>query len=257
MRRGAVRVGVLLCVLCALWPAAAAARPVNGPRETVDQRFTTTRPGSATGVSYTGSYHAAGNKNTNPPYLRRMIFYPPRGMRYDTSVPARCSAPDAVLQVLGPDACPAGSRVGGGTVDGIFYEPVAHSFIFDRYHHTVDVMNNANEQIVLVKAEGYSVVRGRVRPDSSIEFNPPTCFPTPPTGKCLNDYILQLKSSTFLPPYKKTSNGFVRSYATTPPKCPSVGYWRSTIKFWWGNGAVDSAVTKQPCRRPANAPRSS
>jgi hypothetical protein len=178
-----------------------------------------------------------------------MIFYPPRGMRYDTSVPARCSATDVQLQVLGPDACPAGSRLGGGTVDGIFYEPIGHSFVFDRYHHTVDVMNNANEQIVLVKAEGYSVVRGRVRPDSSIEFNPPTCFPTPPTG-CFDDYILQLKASTVLPKYTKTSHGFVRSYATTPPRCPTTGLWRSTIKIWWGDGAVDSVVTKQPCTRP-------
>jgi hypothetical protein len=248
VRHRALLIGLLLCALCALWPAAAAALPASGPREDVDQRFSTTRPGSATGASFTGSYHAAGNRRGNPPYLRRMIFYPPRGMRYDTGVPARCTAPDAVLQVLGPDACPAGSRVGGGTVDGIFYEPIGHSFVVDRYHHTVDVMNNANEQIILVKAEGYSVVRGRVRPDSSIEFNPPTCFPTPPTGQCVDDYILQLKSSTVLPAYKRTSNGFVRSYATTPPRCPAQRYWRTTVKFWWGNGAIDSVVTKPPCR---------
>jgi hypothetical protein len=48
-------------------------------------------------------------------------------------------------------------------------------------------MNNANEQIVLIKAEGYAVVRGRVDPDGSIEFNSPTCFPEPPVAGCLDN----------------------------------------------------------------------
>jgi hypothetical protein len=248
MRSRILRAVLFLCALSALAPAAAPAQPVNGPRETVDQRFTATRSGSPTGVSYAASYHAAGNRKGNPPYLIRIVFYPPRGFRYDTSVPDRCTAPDAVLEALGPDACPAGSRLGRGKVEGIFYEPIGHDFVVDHYKHDVDVMNNANEQIVLVKSEGYTVVRGRVRPDSSIEFTPTTCFPSPPTGQCLDDYIRQLKSSSTLPLYKRTTNGFVRSYATTPPKCPAAGYWRSTIRIWWRNGAVDSVLTKQPCR---------
>jgi hypothetical protein len=236
--------------LAALMPAGAAAQPVAGPRETVDQGFTTQRPSSPTGSTYTGVYHAAGNPKGDPPYLRKMVFYPPRGMRYDTSVPARCTASDVELEALGPDACPAGSRLGGGTVEGIFWVPVTHSFIFDRYKHTVDVMNGANEQIVLVKAEDYAVVRGRVRPDNSVEFTPTTCYPEPPVGDCADDYILQLKSSTLLEPYAKTSGGRVRSYATTPAKCPKRRFWRSTTRFWWADGSVDSVVTKQPCIRP-------
>jgi hypothetical protein len=251
MRHRAVRAGLLVLVICALsalWAAAAAAQPGTGPRETVDQSFTTTRPSSPTGVSYTGGYHAAGNPKGNPPYMRRMVFYPPRGMRYDTSVPERCSASDLELEVRGPAACPAGSRLGGGTVEGLFYEPIGHAFVFDHYKHTVDVMNNANEQIVLVKSEGFTVVRGRNRPDGSIEYTPPTCFPAPPTGKCADDYVLQLRSSTFLPPYKTTSGGRLRSYATTPAKCPAQGYWRTTIRFWWADGSVDTVATQQPCR---------
>jgi hypothetical protein len=169
-------------------------------------------------------------------------------MRYDTSVPARCTASDAELAAFGPDACPAGSRLGGGTVKGIFFEPIGHDFIVDRYTHHVDVMNNANEQIILVKAEGYAVVRGRVRPDGTQDFRPPTCFPSPPVGNCLDDYVLQTYSSTFLPAYTRKSGGRTRTYARTPPRCPASGHWSTTIKFWWGNGAVDSVVSKQPCR---------
>jgi hypothetical protein len=66
----------------------------------------------------------------------------------------------------------------------------------------------------------------------------------------VDDYVLQLKSSTILPPYKRTSRGFVRSYATTPPKCPAGGNWRTTIRFWWADGSVDRVVSKQACKRP-------
>jgi hypothetical protein len=246
----AVLLAQLLWALPALWAAVAAAQPGTGLRETVDQRFTTTRPSSPTGFRFTGSYHAAGDMRGNPPPMRRMVFYPPQGLRYDTSVPERCSASDVELQVVGPAACPAGSRLGGGTTEGLFLVPFAHDFVFDRYKHPVYVFNNANEQIVLIESEGFTVVRGRIRPNGSIEWELPTCFPTPPVGDCVDDYIIQLKTSTMLPPYTRSSHGRVRSYATTPPKCPARGYWRTTVRFWWADGSADSVVTKQPCRRP-------
>jgi hypothetical protein len=239
---------VTWCASLALAPAAAVAMPGHGPREDINQSFTTARPHSPTGMNWVGTYHAAGNKRGNPPYLRKMIFYLPKGMRYDTSVPARCTAPDVVLQVQGPAACPAGSRIGTGTTQGIFYVPIGNSIVFDRFKHTIYVMNNANEQIILVKAEGYAVVRGKVRPDGSQVFETPTCFPEPPTG-CLDDYVLQTRSATKLARYTKSVNGRTRSYATTPPTCPRSGRWRTVVKFWWKGGAVDSVVTKQPCRR--------
>jgi len=169
-------------------------------------------------------------------------------MRFDTTVPARCSASDIELQLEGPAACPPGSRLGGGTGEGLVFVPFAHSIVFDHYKHTLDVMNAANEQIILVKSEGFTVVRGRIRPDGAIAFNLPTCFPAPPAGRCVDEYIMQLRSSTFLPRYTRTSRGRVRSYATTPAKCPARGYWQTTVRFWWANGAIDSVVTKEPCR---------
>jgi hypothetical protein len=251
MRRRGVLAGLLVQLLlawAALGATSAAASPASGPRETVDQRFTSMRPNSPTGVSYTASYHAAGDAKGNPPYLLRIVFYPPRGFRYDTSVPERCGATDVELELRGAAACSAGSRLGGGRAEGLFYEPIGHDFLVDHYKHSMDVLNNANEQIVLINSEGSTVVRGRVRPDSSIEFEPPTCFPHVEGVKCVDDYILQLKSATTLPAYKRTSGGRVRSYARTPPKCPARRYWQTTVKVWWGDGAIDSVVTKQPCK---------
>ncbi len=207
-------------------------------------------------MGFTGVYHAAGNPRGNPPYMRKMIFYPPRGMRVDSRVPARCTAPDVVLQVRGPAACPKASIIGGGKTEGIFYEPVAHSFVFDRFKHHLYLVNNANEQIILVRAEGYAVVRGRIRPDGSTVFASPTCFPAPPTG-CVDDYILQLRSSTFMPRYTRRVHGRVRSYTKTPARCPRRGYWRTTVRFWWADGARDSVVTTERCKRPRRRHRHS
>jgi hypothetical protein len=253
MRHPVLRAGLLvqlLCGLSALWASGAAAQPGTGPHETVNQRFTTTRPSAPTGLSFTGTYHAAGNTEGNPPFMRRIVFYPPRGMRYDTSVPKRCSASDIELRVMGPAACPAGSRLGSGTVEGLILMPFAHDVVFDHFKHNVEILNNTNEQILLIKSEGYTVVRGHIRPDGSMVWNTPACFPTPPVGNCVDDYVLQLKSSTVLPPYTRTSHGRVHSYATTPPRCPARGYWRTTVRVGWTDGSADSVVTRQPCRRP-------
>lgn len=239
----------LLLALAAILAPAASAQPASGPHETVDQRFTTTRPGSPTGVGYDGSYHAAGDPAAPPPYMRRMVFYPPRGMKYDTGAPARCTATDAELSVRGPDACPAASRIGGGTAEGLFQAPFAHEILIDHYKHNLHVLNNAHEQILLIESEGFTVVRAQIRPDGSIDFRPPSCFPAPPVGPCADDYIVQLKSSTLIPAYTRKSGRRTRSYATTPPKCPARGYWTTRIRFWWSDGTRDSVASTEPCRR--------
>jgi hypothetical protein len=253
MENGAFRAGLsvaVLAALVALWPAATAAEPGTGPRGSVDQSFTTTRPGSPTGASFHSSFHAADDEQGNPPYLKRMVVHPPAGMRYDTGVPDQCTASDTELMLRGPNACPQGSLLGSGTTTGVFMFPVADNlsdqFVFHEFWHPLHVFNNANEQIVLIESEGYTVVRGRFRADGAIDYQLPTCFPYPPTG-CVDDYILQLTTATTLPPYTEESPEGVRSYATTPPDCPREGFWRTTVELTWSDGSFDSLVTTQPC----------
>jgi len=242
-RHGLLSVAVIW-VLCA---APAAAQPGTGPRESVDQGFTTQTPATSTGLTFTGIYHAANDPKGDPPVMRRMVFIPPPGMRYDTSAPEQCTASDPQLQLMGPEACPAGSRIGTGTIDGVILMPFAHDYEFDRFHHNLYVLNNANEQILLVESEGYTVVRGKLLPDGSMEFNPTTCFPPSPTGQCADEHILQLKSVTSIPAITRTSGGTTRSYATTPPTCPATNAWQTTVRYWWGDGSNDTVTTTQPC----------
>jgi hypothetical protein len=250
MRRRALSACLGLLLLgapLALWSGAASGRPGTGPRETVNQRFTAERPGAPTGLSFVGRFHAAGDQQGRPPFLRRMVAHPPRGMRYDTGVPARCTASDAELQTLGPAACPPESRIGHGTAEGLILVPGAHDLVFDHFKHPVDILNNKDQQIVLVESEGSTVVRGRFRRDGAISYQLPTCFPHPPTGGCLDEYVVQLVTSSVLPVYKRRVNGRVRSYATTPPSCPARGYWKTVVSLRWSDGTADKVATAQPC----------
>jgi hypothetical protein len=235
----------LACALGALAGGPAAAEPGSGPHQTIDQTFTATLPSTPTGLGWAATYHAAGDSQAPPPAMEKMIFYPPAGFRYDTSVPEQCAATDAQLSAQGPSACPEGSRLGEGTTEGLFLFPFAHDYTFDHFTHHLDVLNNANEQILLVESEGWTIVRGKFQPDGSLVFASTTCFPASPTGECPDDYIIQLGSSTTIPPYTNAKG----SYAATPPTCPRTRNWETTVRFWWTDGTTDSVVTTQPCGR--------
>ena len=221
-------------------PATAVAAPVSGPHEEVDNQLTTTAVDAAAGFHYTGRYHAAGDPEGDPPYMRRMVSYSPPGMRFDTSVPERCTASDLELALRGMAACPPGSRIGGGTADGKFMGSASTL--------EIDFVNNAGEQIIVARSPLFaSVSRGKIHPDGSVEFATPTCFPALQPPGCPVDNALQLGSDITVPPLTRTVDGESRSYLTTPPSCPTTGHWETPIRFWWADGSVDTVVTQQPC----------
>jgi hypothetical protein len=234
-----VLVGVIVAVVFT-WPAYAAADPVTFAHGTIDQQLTTTQPGSPAGSHFTGTYHAAGDPGGDPPYMRRMTFYPPPGMQYDTSVPERCTASDAELQLRGPAACPPGSRIGAGTASAKAMGEV----------RTVDVevFNNTGEQIMVIASPGlYTVSRGKIAADGTTVFESPTCFPHVGGTPCAIDNTLQLGSDVTFPAYVRDGRG----YLTTPSDCPASGNWESTVRFWWKDGTEDAVVLRQPCAQPS------
>ena len=241
-------VAVLTVSALAGQPAPGAAAPVSGPRETVDNLLTTRSPNAPTGFHYVGHYHAADDPNGDPPYMRKMVSYDPPGMRFDTSVPDRCGASDLELALRGAAACPAGSRLGGGTADGKFMGSASTL--------TVDFLNNAGEQILVARTPLLATVsRGTIGADGSVEFDTPTCFPALSPPGCPTDNALQLGSDITVPPYVRSRDGVQRSYMTTPPSCPSSGSWDMPIRFWWADGSIDTVVVQEPCNGPRRVKR--
>ena len=243
MRHPAVGAGLLvqlMFLVLAIWPGCATASPASGPHETLDNRYTTTEPNAVAGFDFTGSYHAAGDPAGNPPYMRRMVFYLPPGLRYDTSVPKRCSASDLELATFGTAACPPGSRLGGGTSTTSFMGSTSTTERrLSQQHRRADHPG---------AVPGLSTVsRGRISPDGSVDWASPTCFPSVQPAGCPVDDVLQLESSISVAPYTKTSHGVVRSYLTTPPTCPAAGHWETPIRLWFADGSIDNVTTEQPC----------
>ena len=219
-------------------PAPAAAEPVSGPHQTIDHQYTTTQPGTPTGFHFTGTYHAANDPSGDPPYMRRMTFYPPAGFRYDTTVPARCTASDLELQLRGAAACPEGSKLASGTARG--------KFMGSETTLEVNQFNNEGGTVMVIRSPLVATVsRGRFGPDGSVTYESPTCYPALVT--CPTDNALQMGSDVSGPPYVRDG----RAYATTPPKCPKSGAWQSPVRFWWADGSGETVVTKQPCTRPS------
>ena len=225
--------GILLALLAA-GPSPAAT--IAFPHGTVDNRWTTTAPGAPTGFTYVGRYHAAGDPAGDPPYMRRMTSYAPPGLRYDTSVPERCTAGDFQLALQGPAACPDGSRLGRGTADG--------KFLGSPSTLELDLFNNTGEIVMLARTPFLATIsRGRIQPDSSVEWSTPTCYPSINLAGCPADSALQVGSNVQVPPYVRGE----RSYMTTPRRCPRSGRWRQPIRFWWADGTSDLVITRHPC----------
>lgn len=240
MRATARAITGLLAATAAALPAQAGAEPASGPHGTIDQQLTTTEPSSPSGSHFTGRYHAANDPEGDPPYMRRMTFYPHPGTRYDTSVPKRCRATDAELQVRGPSACPPGSRIGGGTGTAKAMGQVNTV--------KIDVFNNTGQIVMVISTPGvYTVSRGRFGADGSQTFESPTCYPNVSVAGCPVDNALQTGSDVSFAPYVRTVDGEKRSYLTTPPACPETGYWETPVRFWWADGSGETIVTRQPC----------
>ncbi len=230
-------------LVLALGAASVSAKPGSFRHGTVDNRLTTTRPSSFTGFSFNGSYHAAGNPKGDPPYMRKMVFYPPPGLRYDSSVPEQCTASDVQLAAFGAAACPEGSRLGGGQTETAFMGGSPTTV-------DLDLLNNANEQIILARSPLITTIaRGRIHPDQSVEFASPTCYPSVPGVSCPVDNVLQLRSFMRAPAYTRGIGSARRSWLTTPPKCPKSKRWLGTIRWWWADGTEDVLTTEYPCKR--------
>ena len=229
-----------MVVLVALAVAAPAlARPVKMRHGTVEDRFTTKAPGAPSGFTYHGAYHAAGDAKAPPPYLRQMTFYTAPGQRYDTSAAPRCTASDTELAIRGAAACPAGSRLGGGTVVGMF---MGQSSTLK-----ADFFNAPGEQIILARSPVFaSVSRGKIAADQSVTYRAPTCYPYLVQAPCPVDNALQVGSDMKVKP--NALGG--RTYQRTPPSCPRSGHWTTPIKFWWKDGTTDLVRTTQPCVKP-------
>src|SRR4051794_16417322 len=109
MGRRTVLVGTAVALLAA--PATA-----NAARQSGSFTLTTEEPGAATGNRFSLDFRNPADPAGKPYSVKTIALHLAPGSVLDTSVPEQCKATDAELMARGTAACPAGSRVGGGTI---------------------------------------------------------------------------------------------------------------------------------------------
>jgi hypothetical protein len=231
-------VGVFL-VATAGGPATAAAQ--SGSRQSGTVRFSSNLPGAPTGLSESAEYQDPNNPGGKPPAVRTIAVHYAQGFKFDTSVPALCTASDSQIQAQGDSACPAESRVGdGGAVfaTGFPGPPSTFSVSFD-------IFNDKNQLIFLAKQPdtgmAIQVSRSTIQ-DGTITTNIAATPGGPPDGQSTVQSIhFKLNKVT------TRRDGAVASYLTTPPACPSSGLWTSTGTFTYADGISQTIFPTTPC----------
>lgn len=223
-------------------PAAAWGLPATGERATVDVILTTTKPGTATGVTYRSQIRHPTDPAAEPIALRRLIVGTPAGGVVDTGLPERCTASDEELRMRGEGVCPPGSIVGTG-----FAELAVTGLGRQRFDTTA--FNETGQQVETVR-QGRTVsavVRGYFTAEG-LDALIPTCITggQPPQG-CPDDQA-RLRASELITPVIERDG---RAYFRTPPTCPPSGRWSSPVVLVYADGVTERLFPEQPCDPPA------
>jgi hypothetical protein len=234
---------LLLTALCS--STLASAKP--GPATDFRLALSTRSPNAPTGLTAHISFSVAGDPSAKPPPLRSALIKAPAGLRFDSTAVNQCTASDQELQAMGPDACPADTKLTVGSFSAITgFGPPADPFMGDDH-----VFNGPDQLIEVITFKGSSASPGFDRltiSGSTLTAHPPKAPGAPPDNEA------SVKSLEFQIPVRTAGT---TSLVTTPPDCPADGEWTSTGTFGFADGSTVSTSSRTPCAitsAPATAP---
>jgi hypothetical protein len=147
----------------------------------------------------------------------------------------------------GPDACPADSKLGGGTAvsdtGGGDFGP------FHRFHQIAVSDFNAPDGITGVGVDETQPPITSVDHTKFLDANTSSLdFPTLPGSPPPEPFTAVKSLDVQLAPYVGPDG---RAYARTPATCPDVGYWTITADFTYHDGVTQTVESHSPCDRGA------
>ena len=227
-------------VVAALACAGAASADAAADQAHVEYKdaFTTTQPGAPAGRKNRNDYSAAADPNGKSPALKHLRIELPAGARFDTTAVERCTATDAEVAATRGDACPDASQVGSEVyvVDTGFPEP--NRFV------TVDIefFNERDGLIVFSqdRSAGSRIVSHAKLTANTYDLDYPPLPGTPPEGGTNRS-----EDATFT-----AATGPTGAFLTTPPSCPSEGFWTFRATFTYVNGEQHLRESRPPCTAP-------
>jgi hypothetical protein len=240
MSRNLLRTGLATALLAATVSAAGTAGAGSDSRQTAKLEFTQEHPGKSSGVTLRINYVNPDDPEGKPPAVSQVVSKLAKGAEFDTAAPEQCTASDAELMAQGEDACPDGSRVGGGviTIDTGFPEP--NRFIVA----DTSFFNNAGELIFLSqdRETGGRVVSRSVVQERRIISEVPPLPGTPPDGGAIDRVHVDLDRVT------SRRDGESRRYITTPESCPELQErWINMARFTYSDGVTQRVGSRSAC----------
>ena len=236
-----VRAVVLVATVLLLPFTSANASAQSEPlRQSFELTFTSQRPNDSTGFSELIDYVNPADPEAKPLAVQRIVVELASGAKIDTSVPERCTAPDPVLIAEGPNACPAGSRVGAGQVDLDTGLPGPTRIL----RNDVTLLNNTGEVIFVFQPQGgvvRAVSRATIEGRSFITEAPPIPGGPPDGFTAIDRVALDVVAVS-------TGSGSSRkAYITTPASCPASRSWTNTARFTYRDNVTQTVASDSPC----------
>lgn len=233
---------VLLMTASATGAVAADPTP-EAARQTAVVDFTTDRPATSTGLRDVIDYVNPDDPDGKPYAVRKVVVTLAPGSTIDTSVPAKCTAMDPMLILRGASACPAGSRVGGGTVTIDTGLPVALRLI-----DTKVTLFNATGQVIFLFESTSLPAQGRFVSRSTVVGRSITTQ-APPLPGGPPDLFTAVKTVRLTFDARSVGTGTdARNYITTPDSCPASGYWTNSTTFTYFDGVVQTVPNRSACQ---------
>jgi hypothetical protein len=228
MRRASI---LVLAVAIALGTASVARSSPQFVAALVSATYSSTAPGSPSGLDALATFSDPGEPGGKPKELKKIKVVLHPGTRFDTSALPRCRASRLDIQIQGPKACPASTRVGtvrgeGVISTGLRFNTVAHLF-------------NARRQIIVVVT-----IDGRY----SIQFRDDVRGNRISINLAIPNGISLTRFAPHVPRHFRKRGERRKAYMRTPPTCPATGVWTTTFAFIYKDASAQDFTATTPCK---------
>jgi hypothetical protein len=191
--------------------------------------FLSPRPNVSTGLSTVMTWSDPGGLGGTPKAIKRIQLQFAPGTRFDTSAVTSCGASDLEIFLEQAAACPAASRIGGGSTIGAFVTG-------QTFTTQVTLFNAPGQIIVLVTVGGLPATEFR----DDVHEDSITINPALPAAVTLERLALRIDAHSAGP----------KSYMRTPPGCPASGQWPIAATFYYADGSSERHDSGSGCVSP-------
>ena len=255
-----MRRAVLAATCIAALGLIAAAPASAAPR--AELSFSSSAPGTPVSFEAHIRYTSTDSSGRRRALRKHVLTFPP-GTVYDSAAAGNCQASTQDLVAQGLAACPADSRVGGGTLNAWATKPPASlggsfptDLTFFNSSHPKD-RPAAEHALIVAISVGDQVQTAFVVPiegNVATENTPMVCSTPGEQPPCPNGEFTVATVDYAIDEHTRTIGGRVHRLITTPPSCR--GSWEFDSSRQYDDGTAERARSIVPCAgTAAPAPR--